>query len=150
MKAKGERPKPVVLKAQAIAEVLTPFLEQYAAKGTIKPHKVKTKLVKDETNSIPVKGRAAKNVVEPQELSDKELSEFDDFPSESLPDEGKDEPKQSITSDIEDEIGIDDCIGEGEKDLEGLASKPETDDGEIDDLFSGSNPFDDDSKAGVS
>ena len=113
-KAKGERPQASKLKSEAIAEVVTPFLEANAVtKGTVKrsePRVVRPTVTREEK-----KFRQAESSTDKEALKE----EFDDFPTDLLDDSSEEVEvvEKDEFSDLEDELGLDDVLGEGEENV---------------------------------
>lgn len=116
VKKTGSRPQASKLKSEAIAEVVTPFMEANSvAKGTVK--RSETRVIKPTVTRDTSKVKIAESSTTKEDLT----AEFDNFPTDMLDDsveEVKVQPKGDF-DDLEDELGLDDVLGDGEEDVFG-------------------------------
>lgn len=123
VKKSGERPQASKLKSEAIAEVITPFLEANSvSKGSVSRGGV-TRVVKPTVGTRETRqNKTAKSPTDKDSLKE----EFDDFPTDMLDDSSDDSVKKEPVdefSDLEDELGLDDVLGDGDEELFGESSK---------------------------
>lgn len=144
VKAAGQRPQASKLKSEAIAEVITPFMEANSvAKGSAK--RGESRVVKP---TVKKEGQRAKEPKAPMD-SDSIKKECDNFPAELLEDSssapaGGEKPKGDF-DDLDDELGIDDVLDKGEEVAEGGSGGGEDPFAGEDDPFAvkeGEDPFD--------
>lgn len=116
VKKTGARPQASKLKSEAIAEVVTPFMESNSvAKGTVK--RGETRVIKPTVTKDVSKVKKAESSTTKEDLA----KELDDFPADMLDDSSEEVSvqKKGDFDDLEDELGLDDVLGEGEEDVFG-------------------------------
>lgn len=138
VKATGARPQASKLKAQAINEVINPFMESHSvAKGSVK--RSETRVIKPTVTRESQKTKEAESSTDEDSLKE----EFDDFPTDLLDDSSEEveaKPKGDF-DDLEDELGLDDVLADGDEEIFGEDSEKDPFGGS--DPFGSSDPFDD-------
>lgn len=115
-KKTGVKPQASKLKAEAIAEIINPFLTANSVvKGTVNRGE-NVRVIKPSIKKDSKQIKEAKSATDIESLE----KELDNFPTDMLDDSSevvvKEEPKGDF-DDLEDELGLDDVFGEGDEDV---------------------------------
>ena len=140
VKKTGARPQASKLKAEAIAEVVTPFMESHSvSKGSVsrgEPRVIKPTVTRDTGKTKPAQSSTSKEDL---------VNEFDDFPTDMLDDSSEETQTKSKGDfdDLDEELGLDDVLDDGEETVFGAPGTDIFGSEEKDPFNSDNDPFDD-------